>query len=75
VQLFPLALTAWARGDTFDEALAAVKAEEGLMAAIEERTPWLAAHLRALACGQSRPGVDVPEPYRDVVDQAWAAVP
>jgi len=45
------------------------------MAAIEEHTPWLAAHLRARAGGQSRPRVDVPEAYRDIVDQAWAAVP
>lgn len=74
VQLLRLALTARARTDTLDAVLSAAGVKEGLMAVIEDRTPWLAAHLRALAGGQSRPGVEVPEAYRDVVDQAWDAV-
>ena len=43
-------------------------------AMIDQRDPWLAAHLRALAGGHSRPAVDVPKGYQELVNQAWAEV-
>jgi len=74
VQLLQLALTARARGDTLDEALAAIDAEDGLMETLDQQYPWLSAHLRALAGGGSRPADEVPAAYADLIKQAWDAV-
>jgi len=73
VQLLQLALTARAQKLTLDDALSAGGAEDDLMATMDQRDPWLAAHLRALAAGQSRPAVDVPPPYAELIAAAWDA--
>jgi len=71
-QLLQLALTARAQGVPLHQALEAAGAGEGYMAKMDQSYPWLAAHLRALAGGQARPPDDVPKPYADLIDQAWA---
>ena len=73
VALLQVALAARARGDTLLQALAAVGADGDLLATIDERAPWLSAHLRALAERQPRPAVDVPKTSAELLDQAWAA--
>jgi tetratricopeptide (TPR) repeat protein len=72
--LLKMALTARVRGDTLTQAAAASGAPDGALAAIEERDPWLLAHLRALAEHQPRPEVEVPKFFAGLLDQAWAAV-
>ncbi|MFC1824667.1 tetratricopeptide repeat protein [Thermodesulfobacteriota bacterium] len=74
VQLFQLALTARARGDTIEEALTASGAQHDLLAIIEKRDPWLATHLRTLAGGERQPSVAVPQIYQKLVNQVWEAV-
>ncbi len=68
-----LALSARAQKLTLDEALSGVEAQDGLMAAFDQQFPWLSAHLRALAAGESRPEVDVPTDFTEPIDAAWDA--
>ena len=71
--LLQFALSARGQKVALEEALSAVGAEDDLMATMEQRDPWLAAHLRALAGGQGRPDGEVPETFEDLINQAWNA--
>ena len=45
-----------------------------MLAAIEQRAPWLATHVKALASGRPKPEIDVPAQFAAVIEQVWEAV-
>jgi tetratricopeptide (TPR) repeat protein len=73
--LLQVAVAARRDGIALEQALAAGGAPDDFLAKLDDRYPWLVAHLRALAGGAARPIDAVPGPYRDVVDAAWRDVP
>jgi len=71
--LLQVALAAREAGVALADALrdAVAGDPEAVLAQIDQRDPWLSAHLRALASGGARPDVAVPPQYADLVRQAW----